>query len=470
MERERPNILLIHSDQHRYDGVAAHGICPRMETPHLDALAAAGTTFSRAYSTIPICTPARASLMTGAWPTTHGSFCIPTSELNRAARPELPTITQLLQDAGYRIAWTGKYHGELETGPWARAEIEEYVGIGGYQAYRREQGLPDMGKPHGLFGDADSLCPAEHSPLAWQADTVIRHLEERKDEPFFVRWDPPEPHLPCNPSATFAEKFANADLPPWQSFPDSLENKPAAQRRQRAIWGVADWTWEQWLPVVRLYYAIINEMDHHIGRVLAKIDELGLAENTLVIYSTDHGDYCGGHGQMDKHFNMYDDVARIPLMLRWPGKIPAGQTCDAFASGSIDIARSIVEAAGLSAPASFQGENLLRMASEQTHRPRDYGFSQYFGTESGAYSLRMIRDERFKFVYHPVGDRHEFYDLQNDPGEVENRIDDATLAGELSCLKAALWDTMLANGDRLACRWTAIELKNEASMADRAGL
>lgn len=456
----RPNILLIHSDQHRHDCVGAAGLRPDIATPHLDALAAGGALFEHAFCTIPICTPARASLMTGAWPTTHGSFCIPSAEIDRAARRELPLLTRLLADSGYRVAWTGKYHQELEESPGPQHGIEEFVSAWHYKAWRKEQGIPEGERPHGYFGDPDTACPPDKSPLAWQADHVIRQIEERSsnEDPFFVRWDPPEPHLPCNPTGPFAEHFANAEIPPWTSFPDPLAGKPAAQRRQLKIWGVEDWTWDQWLPTVRLYHAVIAEMDHHIGRVLARLDELGLADNTLVIYSTDHGDYCGGHGQIDKHFNMYDDVTRVPLILRWPGRVPAGARPDAFASNSVDIAATILDAAGIEKPDTFAGHSLLRMAAEPAFQPRDHAYCQYFGTESGACSIRMLRGPRYKFVYHPVEDTHEFYDLENDPGELRNEIGNPALAPEIARLKAALFETMQAHGDRLANRWTRLEL------------
>lgn len=458
------NLLLIHSDQHRYDCIRAHGM-REIDTPNLDRLCAGGTRFTRAYSTIPICTPARASLLTGAWPHAHGSFCIPTSELNRAARPELPTIFSELKQQGYRTGWVGKYHQELECNePGAPEGVDAFHPLWHYGRERKARGLPPLDKPHGLFGDEDTTSPPDFSPLAWQADRLIDLLKTDSDQPFCLRWDPPEPHLPCNPVSEFAQRYQAEDIPPWQSFPDHQDHKPAAQKRQKKIWGLQDWTWEQWQPVVRLYYGIITELDHHIGRVLDTLDALGLADDTLVIYSTDHGDYCGGHGQMDKHFNMYDDVTRVPLIARLPGRIPAGASCDAFASNELDIARTLLEAAHCPVPESFVGENLIDMANGST--PREVITSQYFGTESGAYSMRMIRDDRYKFVYHPAGDLHEFYDLTLDPGELENRIDDPALAGDLARLKARLWDEMKAQGDRLANRWTAVELKGVPTMAD----
>lgn len=470
-----PNILLIHSDQHRFDCVGAVGMRSDISTPNLDALAAGGTLFEHAFSTIPICTPARASLMTGAWPTTHGSFCIPSAELNRAARRELPLLTNLLANAGYRIAWTGKYHQELEEAPGTQHGIEDFVSAWDYHRFRADCGIPKGERPHGFFGDVDADCPPACAPLAWQADSVIRQIRERANgtAPFFVRWDPPEPHLPCNPSAPFAARFATADIPPWLSFPDPLVGKPATQRRQQRIWDVEGWDWHQWLHTVRLYYAVIAEMDHHIGRVLATLDALGVAHNTLVIYSTDHGDFCGGHGQIDKHFNMYDDVTRVPLIVRWPGCVPAAVRREAFVSNSIDIAATILAAAGVEAPPSFVGQDLLRMANDPAFHPRDFAFSQYFGTESGAYSMRMLRDQHFKFVYHPVGDVHEFYDLHSDPGELRNLLAppfasacgvpfDPAAAAALARFKSALFLTMQAHGDRLANRWTATELQPAA--------
>jgi len=462
------NILLIHSDQHRYDCVAAHGQ-RAIKTPNLDRLCAEGASFSRAYSTIPICTPARASLLTGAWPTSHGSFCIPTSELNRAARPQLPTLFSLLKEQGYRTGWVGKYHHELECDEPGQAEgVDEFVPLWHYGKYAEKKGIPKEPTDHGLFGDENTTQSFDQTRLAWQADQAIRLLGDGSgDEPQFIRWDPPEPHLPCRPASEFASRYSASDIPPWPSFPDSLENKPEILRRQRRIWGLDGWQWEDWSEKVRLYYGAITEIDYHIGRVLDHLAATGQAENTLVIYSTDHGDFMGGHGLMDKHFCFYEDIARIPLIIRHPGRPEVSGTCEAFASGSIDIARTILEAAGADIPDSFVGHDLVAMAAG-SEQPREVAFAQYFGTESGAYSCRMIRNDRYKFVYHPVGDCHEFYDLESDPGELDNRINDASLASEIKNLKSMLWDEMRSCGDRLACGWTEIELKGAPSMAEKS--
>lgn len=466
--KKPPHILLIHSDQHRYDCVKKAGLRPDIFTPSLDRLAEAGVFFDRAFSTIPICTPARASLLTGTWPSEHGAYCIPTSPLKSHARSDLPLMTQQLQERGYYTFWVGKYHGELgQEQPWenpSKYGLDKFTPLWHYDKFLEKEEFSPEPKDHFLFGDVNDNCPKDKTRLAWQADQVIEeiraHKKSHSKQALFLRWDPPEPHLPCRPHQDFFEPFKDVEIPPWQSFPDPLENKPSAQKRQKKIWGIEDYQWKDWLHIVRLYYAFIAEMDYHIGRILDALEEAGIDQETLVLYSTDHGDYCGGHGQMDKHYNMYDDVVRVPLILRWPEALPAGVICSAVASGSLDLNRTILEAAGVDVPEVNDGYDLVKMVNQE-QRPRKYGYAQYFGTESGSYDCRMIRSEDYKFVYHPVGDTHEFYDLKKDPGEIHNLVNDKSVAPERERLMAELYNIMKSEGDRLACFWTKTELCGE---------
>jgi arylsulfatase A-like enzyme len=467
-ENARPNILLIHSDQHRYDsvGVNGHRI---VRTPTLDRLAREGVNFSHAFTPCPICSPARGSLLTGAWPTAHGCLCIPHTEHFRPMHPQFATWSQLLRDAGYWLGYVGKFHNEVAGGP-TDIGFDEYSGTWPYKKWRAEQGLPPEPKEHGLFGDVDHACPPEKSCLAWQADHVLRTLDHARasGQPWVMRWDPPEPHLPCRPPQQFADMYPPAAIPPWPSWPDPLEHKPEAQRRQWRIWGLENWPWEKWQPVVSRYFAIITEMDYHLGRILAALDQHGTLDNTLIIYTTDHGDFCGGHGLIDKHFSMYDDLVRVPLLLRWPGHVPAGVTCDRFVSHELDIAQTLLAAAGVTAPDTFHGCNLLDAA--RGHGPsRPDIFAQYFGTASGMYSQRMLRDRRFKYVYNPTA-FDELYDLEHDPGEIRNLIDDAALQPELARLRQRLAAWMEEIHDPLYNGWTQTELTGAPNQAQLAGL
>jgi len=462
------NILFIHSDQHRYDCLGSTGH-PVIQTPNLDRLAAEGTSFRHAFTPIPICSAARASLLTGSWPSTHRAIGIPSCEFYQPAVPNLPVLTELLHKEGYQTRWVGKFHGEVSGGPKDHG-VDDYAGIGDYRKWRQEQGLPELSRKSGLFGEADRETAPTDSSLAWQADRTIAMLDACLEDgrPFLLRWDPPEPHLPCRPTAPFADRYDPESLPQWPSFPDPLKNKPRVQSRQLEIWGLENWTWEQFSPIVQRYYGIISELDYHIGRVLAAFEERGLLDDSLIIYSSDHGDFCGGHGMMDKHFSMYDDIVRVPLIIRQPGLVPPGKTSDAFVTNEIDIAQTIREAAGTDPQKTFVGQDLVALSRDQEPEPRQDIFAQYFGTESGLFTSRMVRDSRYKYVYNP-SDIDELYDLESDPGEITNRIDDAELAAELARLRQRLINWMDQTGDKLLNKWTRVHLENGPNVAKLAG-
>ena len=449
MAERPPNVLLVHSDQHRYDCLSRHDPS-RARTPHLDRLAEGGMDFSHAFTPNPVCSPARASLQTGAWATTHGVLSIMGTDVYRPARPELPVLTRLLADAGYRVGHVGKFHGEVAGGPTDHG-AEVYVGTNGYRRWRKAQGLPPQPRENGLLGEVDPHVTVEQSTLAWQCDHVLRLLRDfaGSGRPFFLRWDPPEPHLPNVIPAEMADWYPPGDIDPWPSFPDPLENKPFVQRRTRRRWGVEGWAWDDWQPVVSRYLAEVELLDRQVGRLLDALDELGLADGTLVAYSADHGDLCGGHGMVDKHFMMYDDVLRVPLILRLPGVLPAGTVRDDFAVNEIDLARTFLGVAGVEVPKSFVGRDLLAGPTG-----REDVYSQYHGTHQGLYSSRMLRDRRWKYVYNPVS-FDELYDLDADPGEVVNLVDAPEHAGELRRLRGRCGEWMREVGDPLSAPlWT----------------
>lgn len=223
----------------------------------------------------------------------------------------------------------------------------------------------------------------------------------------------------------------------------------------RETWGVEGWTWNDWAPVVARYLGTISLLDAQIGRILDTLDRLKLADNTLVIYSADHGDLCGGHGMMDKHYVCYDDVVRVPLIVRWPGRIATpGSVCDAFVSHEIDLAATFCDLAGVAIPPTFQGQSLvplLRNGASTNDRPDI--FAQYMGSQFGLFSQRMVRDRRWKYVWNAVAE-DELYDLAADPGEITNRAADPACADETRRLRARLVAWMEQIGDPLLNEWT----------------
>lgn len=444
---ERPNILLIHSDQHRFDCLGVNGH-PLAVTPNLDRLAGQGANFTHAFTPNPVCSPARACLQTGTWATTHRCVTIPGTEAFQVADPDLPVLTQLIADAGYSVGHVGKFHKEVTGGPTDHG-AETYISTHAYKAWRAEQRLPPQPRQMGLYGETDPHIRPEQSTLAWQADHVLDLMDTfaGRDRPFLLRWDPPEPHLPNVLPEPYATMFPQERITPWSSFPDPLESKPEAQRRTRQRWGTDDWSWAQWAPIVQRYLGEIALLDTQVGRLLDRLDHLGLAQNTLVVYTTDHGDMCGGHGMMDKHYVMYDDVMRVPLIVRWPDVIATGQASDAMVIHELDLARTLLGAAGAGVPATFIGLDLLDLLSGRASRPDV--FAQYQGTHQGLYSQRMLRDRQFKYVYNPVA-IDELYDLAVDPGELTNLINEAGHADRLAAMRQRMAQWMVEIGDPLS--------------------
>lgn len=296
----------------------------------------------------------------------------------------------------------------------------------------------------------------EQTSLAWGADQTITLLNKAAGEgrPFFLRWDPGEPHLPNILPEPYASLYPPTSIEPWPSYPDPLHGKPYIQRKQLHTWGIDQWTWQDWSPIVGRYLGEVTLLDHQLGRILNELDRLGLAHNTLVIYTTDHGDLCGGHGLIDKHFVMYEDVVHVPLLVRWPANLPANTRCDAFVSSAIDLAYTICGAAGIAPPTGFAGVNLFSQLAEPS---RADIFSAYYGNQLGLFSQRMVRDRRWKYVWNATAE-DELYNLERDPGEIVNMAEHPHHRQVLQQLRLRLLAWMEQTKDRALNYWTRGQL------------
>ena len=236
-----------------------------------------------------------------------------------------------------------------------------------------------------------------------------------------------------------------------------LQGKPFIQAQQRRTWGVEGWGWERWAPIVARYLGEITLLDEQVGRLLAALDRLGLAENTMVVYTSDHGDLCGAHGMLDKHYVMYEDVVRVPLLVRWPGHAQTGLRSRAFVCHALDLAATFCAAAGVEPPTSFQGRSLLPLLTGVESTGRDSIYSTYHGSQFGLYSQRMVRDQRWKYVWNATAE-DELYDLQADPGETDNRARDPACENDLTRLRARMIGWMEQTEDPLLNDWTRAQL------------
>ncbi len=455
----RPNILVIHSDQHRFDCLGVNGH-PQLKTPNLDRIAAEGINFTDAHCPNPLCCPARASFLTGQWTSEHLQIANTDTEAPRGFRLELETWPRLLRDAGYWLGYIGKWHAHPEKGP-------EYFGFNeftgwGYKQWREEQGVPPVPCDKAWFGQIDPHIKPEESALAYCAGLAIDMMERcvADEQPFVVRWDPPQPHLPNRVPEPYASMYPPESIEPWSGWGDSFEGKPWVQQQQLRTWGLEDWTWSDWQPVVSRYLGEISLLDAQVGRLLDTLDRLGVADNTLVVYTADHGDMCGSHGMIDKHFILYDDVVRVPLLMRFPGRIEPGQTCNDYVCNAIDLAATFCDVGDVPTPETFRGTSLAPLFDGSGSTGRDDIYCAYHGNQFGLYSQRMVRDRRYKYIWNATAE-DEFYDLERDPGELHNAANDPQYSAEITHLKERLIDWMETTNDRLINGWTRAHITGE---------
>ncbi len=428
----KPNILYIMSDQHRFDSVACNGH-PQVQTPNMDRLAREGVNYTNAYTPLPMCVPVRCSLLTGQWPSEHGVIHNFDGEAYKPLDPQSHSVPRDITSAGYHSFHFGRWHVCPQQTPLDFG-FQEFTPDWRYGKWRAHQGIEASPGHGGGYGNTDPHITPEQSKLAWHADEIIEAIDKNQDEPdpFFIRWHTIEPHLPCRPPEPYASMYKPEDIKPWPGFYDELKNKPYMQKQMRVGRGTDELTWDDWAPVVARYFGDITLLDHQIGRILDKLDALGIAENTLVIYTSDHGDMCGSHGMIDKHNVMYDDIVRVPMMMRWPDKIKAGQVNDDYVVNAIDAPATCIAATGKDVPDYCSGVDLIQGLENGTGR--DDVFATYHGNQFGNYSQRMVRDHRWKYVWN-VSDIDELYDLDSDPGELVNLIREPAHVGEIKRLR-----------------------------------
>lgn len=443
----RPNLLLVVMDQLRYDsvGLTSGG---RVRTPHLDALAARGVFFDHAYSHLPSCCPARQSLLTGQRPETLGTLWnFDLGSPIPALSEDAPTWSRALSDAGYRSSYFGKWHVHPDLGPQAFG-YDRYVPYDVHARYFKDK-HPGVAPTKDWSGETLS-APAADCPPGWFARQVSEELLQLNagEAPWHIRLDLREPHLPCRPAAEFAQRYRAEDVEPWGSFTEDFTDKPYIQRQQLINWGIEDWAWDRWAPVVARYRAVIEEADAAIGQVLATLETAGCRDNTLVVVTTDHGDMCGGHRMMDKHYVLYDDTTRVPLIMAGPG-ISAGQRRSEFVYNLLDLGPTILAACGLPALDGMVGRPLQPLLQDQHPADpwRDHVVLTFNGQQFGLYTQRAIRTREWKYVWNAT-DVDELYALGDDPHELTNRALEPATAPIRQDLRRVLYAELEAFGDR----------------------
>lgn len=437
MAASPPNILWICTDQQRYDTIGALGN-KRIRTPHVDGLVRHGVSFTQAYCQSPVCTPSRASFLTGRYPRT--TRC----RQNGQQIPETEKlISRLLADAGYRCGLAGKLH----LASCAAGRVEQRIDDGydvfhwshhpqpDWEENAYTQWLAEQGKTwEELYtGPASPYVkqgvPAEYHQTTWCTNMALDFIRQNAGRPWMFSWNCFDPHHPFDPPPEYLQRYDPADMPLPAVGPEDPENKSSYQRRD-AVWAhnepdyfdVAGMTDDDRRLVTAAYYAMIELIDDQVGRMLEALEQTGQADNTLVIFMSDHGEMLGDHGIYLKGPHFYDQAVRVPLVMRWPGHFQENLQADALVE-LVDLAPTLLEAAGLEVPERMQGRSLLPILAGEAdpHRHRDAVYSEYYNawTHRHAYGT-MLRTDRAKIVVYHGSDEGELYDLRSDPGEFTN--------------------------------------------------
>ena len=453
----KPNLLFIMCDQQRLDCLGYSGIRP-VKTPNIDSIAKDGTWFRNAYTPIPVCAPARQALFSGRRPETYGALwnfdiVFPVGQIPEGSY----SWTKQIHDSGYSTAFLGKWNVSNTRKP-AEFGFDEAVSDSDIMS-RISKKYPSQDYPNGFFGDPSpvALEDSHTHQLAGEASSLIRTYSTA-DKPWYVHVDFQEPHLPCRPSAPFCDMYSPADIPEWGGFRDGFINKPYIHKQQIINWELEDKPWSEWARTVALYYGMISQMDDAIGRILKTLRESGQEDNTIVVFTCDHGDLCGSHNMIDKHYVMFEDLTHIPLIIKYPQKL-GSKDYEGYVHNCIDLPPTLLELMSLTPPeeAKLQGENLVPvLTGEDGALARDYAVSTYNGQQFGLYCTRAIKNGRYKYVWN-LTDIDELYDLDSDPYELDNRIYDKSLTGELESLRRKLYDELARCDDKIV-GWTSKQL------------
>jgi len=453
-ETKRPNILFIMYDQQRYDCVEPSGIFP-VKTPNIKRIADNGAYFENCYTPIPVCCPARQTLFVGRRPEAYGGLWNPHIVFPIRDTPDCDRYTQRIKDSGYNTAYVGLWEADPVKSPLDYG-FDSYVGRADINRMIAEK-HPDVKYTNGYFGEPNPI-PLEDAYTHMTAKLACERLDElmAKDEPWYLHIDSPEPHLPCRPSAPFDTMYDPDEIPEWGTNCETFEGKPYIQKQQLINWELENKTWDDWKHTVAMYYGIVSQYDDAIGRILDKLEEGGQLENTIIVYTTDHGDMCGGHRLIDKHYNMYEDITHIPCTIRWDGHIVPGRYTG-YMYQCLDVIPTVLSLAGIDIPEGHQGSDLSSyLTSGNFDEGRDHIVSTYNGQQFGLYCSRMIKKGDLKYVWN-LTDIDELYDLSVDPKELTNRIYDESYAPQIAELRKLLLAELERCGDPIV-NWNRKQL------------
>jgi arylsulfatase len=436
----RPNILIIHADQHRADCLGCYGD-PNVQTPHIDALAADGVLFRNTFCPYPVCTPSRYSLLTGLYARQHLGWS------NHSTIPSgLPTLPRACQQAGYHTKAVGKMHFTptyLDLG-FDDMLLAEQHGPGRYDDdYHRwlmVEGLCDrvdlMDQVRDYRKDAPDVywesvgamvsdLDEKHHSTTWIGERALEEVQTWESGGNLLMVGFIKPHHPFDPPRRWADMYDPEELkllPGWRDtcLPEDVAYNPG-------YFPHAELTEQKLRLAMARYYATISQIDDHVGKIIGAVKAAGLYEDTIIVYTSDHGDYMGFHHLLLKGNHMYDPLVRVPMIIKYPANRDAGAEVDALVS-VVDTAPTLLSTAGLAVPATMKG-----LVLDAGTPGRDVVY-----TEDRHGQVYMARSRTHKLLLHQDSRHSQFFDLQHDPLEMENLFRNPAAAPQLNGLRERL--------------------------------
>lgn len=457
---QRPNILFVFADDHGYQALSCYGSKVN-QTPNLDRIAKEGMRFDRCFVTNSICGPSRAVILTGKYSHLNG-FVHNGNKFNG----EQQTVSKLLQAAGYQTAVVGKWH--LSTDPT------------GFDYWHILQGQGPYYNP--AMDTADGVVKHTGYTTEIITDLALDWLKNKRDadKPFYLMYQHKAPHRNWQPGPKQLNNYDDVTIPEPETLFDDYSHRASPARNQemtverhlspndlklvpqRGLTEEQTKAWDEaygpkneefkklnltgkdlirwkYQRYAKDYLRCVDSVDENVGRVLDYLDETGLAENTIVIYSSDQGWYLGEHGWFDKRW-MYEESFRTPLMVRWPGKVKPGSVSDAMVM-NLDFPELFLEVAGAAVPDDMQGRSFKQVLMGET--PADWRKSVYYHYYEfpGAHSVAKhygVRTERHKLIHYYELDEWELFDLEKDPNELRSVYEEADYASVRKQLEVEL--------------------------------
>lgn len=468
---KRKNILLIMSDQQRLDTVSAYGLNSVCKTPNIDNLAKKGMKCTNAFTASAVCSPSRASIMTGLFPHNHGVI-----DNNTDLKDGVPLISESMKDAGYYCGYAGKWHISMKKAPEdCGFHGDAFMGYGfpgsrvfeelkfdapprggnPYRSYLEKNGFEIPHISGSFMGNNPKLqiqeMYARHDgPLESTIEYYVAHetmgqidKAAEGEEPFFIWANFWGPHSPSIVPEPYYSMYDPDMIEEYPSYCDDLKDKPYGHHLVEKMWGLGDFKWKGMAEIAARYYGHCTMIDDMVGIIVKKLEEKGMLEDTVIVYTADHGDCLGAHKLIEKGPFMYDEIYRVPMVVYGLGTedndslIYLHELMPTFLEiGDGKVNQGI----------SLDGQSLLPLfygSSQSNGRNELYGeFHNHFYVGR----QRMVRTKDYAFVFNE-NEKGEFYDMRKDPYQITNEMENPEYSQELAVLKEKLHHHLMESGD-----------------------